>query len=692
MFNTEVTRQLKYTLRVGHFNMTEYGAVIALNLMGYSASSRRVTDLENKYGKADIRKAAGDIRFELSDMEVIDAIENRVVHTSGAAVAGAVESTRKLTRDLVVLSGLSVQDVSDSLAISEGWNQWYADRLARTEMHQSYERAINQEYVRSGVKFHEWITVGDRRVRPAHVGNEGDGPVEIGKPFSSGQLHPGDGAQSINCRCTVQPDLSDPKLLLQPWDGGGGSLAISPIGDGTPKPPGKIKIPKVTKVVPKPKPKPKVTPSEKLAAQRAELEAAKARTAAAKAELEAVKKRTAALDKKLAEIDQTDLIKLRNTLIKEGKDVTAVNSAIEANRAKSLARKPKDFTGTTKTVDQIALEVKKQRAAMSALRKSGKVTGRANVDKLDDLLAEQQHIKRVAARAARAQEKAEKAAAGLKNGAQVRAEVDAAAKKHTAFMETNAAAQKEIRDEVQALYKTYADKRAGWGLTPEGQALSKEVSKGLTDLSKLRRSALAEHEKLVKSLIDVPAKRKVGLKVTFKDEFAQKASLEKGIARFESMVDKSVLRRIDVNIERPLPGGRGGVGRVASNYSNPTKSVRIAGNDGSVTMVHELGHHLEYNSKDALRKVTALYKRRTAGVERKWLGRGYDKDELFRPTKKGQKAWMDKYMGKVYGEPGPINATELVSMGVENMMVDAAAFARKDPELFELIIDIMRGT
>lgn len=225
----EARHQIAYNLRVGHYRMFEYGNVVALNLMGFPATSRRVTDMERESGKVNVRKSAS-VRFELEDQAVIDAIENRVVVASSLATSQAVEATRRLVRDMVILAGLSTQDVADSLAITEGFPQWYANKLARTEMHQAYELAQHEQFVKSGVKFHSWLTVGDRRVRPQHVDNEAAGPIRIGLAFPSGQRHPGEGALSVNCRCTITPDLSDPTILLEPWDGRSiGSLNISPM-------------------------------------------------------------------------------------------------------------------------------------------------------------------------------------------------------------------------------------------------------------------------------------------------------------------------------------------------------------------------------------------------------------------------------------------------------------------------------
>jgi len=215
--NTDAERGYRYQLHVGHMRMWEYGGITALAQMGFNATARRVTDMEKK---VQVRKAAGDVRFELTDDELIQAIDDRVIFVTARTSAAVIENVRRLIRDFIILGGLGTQEVADMIRSGQGFPSWYANRIARTEMHQAYEVAQHESFIRSGVKMHEWITVGDRRVRPEHVDNEAHGPVPVGQPFPSGQLHPGDGPGSVNCRCTIQPDLSDPSMLLVPWSGG----------------------------------------------------------------------------------------------------------------------------------------------------------------------------------------------------------------------------------------------------------------------------------------------------------------------------------------------------------------------------------------------------------------------------------------------------------------------------------------
>lgn len=68
-------------------------------------------------------------------------------------------------------------------------------------------------------QLNEWATVGDDRVRPEHVLNNGV-IVPIGSPFPNGEIFPGD--TSINCRCHleyIKISTSEPALEREPETG-----------------------------------------------------------------------------------------------------------------------------------------------------------------------------------------------------------------------------------------------------------------------------------------------------------------------------------------------------------------------------------------------------------------------------------------------------------------------------------------
>ncbi|RLB68454.1 MAG: hypothetical protein DRH08_00910 [Deltaproteobacteria bacterium] len=122
--------------------------------------------------------------------------------------------------------------------------------------------------------------------------------------------------------------------------------------------------------------------------------------------------------------------------------------------------------------------------------------------------------------------------------------------------------------------------------------------------------------------------------------------------------------------------------------------------------VHEIGHTIEMADDNIRRRCNEFLWARGAADKRGLRrlraitgNRGYGPSEL---------AWEDKfvnaYIGKDYrpgairGSPagkvevgvrGPV--TEVLSMGIELLYADPAGLARKDPAMFDLIVDILRG-
>jgi hypothetical protein len=130
------------------------------------------------------------------------------------------------------------------------------------------------------------------------------------------------------------------------------------------------------------------------------------------------------------------------------------------------------------------------------------------------------------------------------------------------------------------------------------------------------------------------------------------------------------------------------------------------------TVVHELGHWLEDKSLRIHQAAIDFLNRRTQGETREQMkallpASGYDASEVtkkdkFNPDNLGQLRWSGAsekglYVGKQYfgsSKTAAIDhgqyATEVVSMGLEHMWHDAAAFATGDPEYFDFIWNLIR--
>lgn len=199
----------------------ELGAVESLLIMGFSATTPR---LEKIKSKVLVNKAI-EFEFGLTDEEIIAALENRAIIFGIGITQTIIEDIRRLVRDGVYLGNDDIDDIAEAIASGSGIPEWRALKIARTETQVAFSKASFDMYARSNVPEVTWLTVGDSRVRPEHRSNNGVAR-RLGDSFPSGQIHPGDPGPAaplhINCRCTLVPDLSDPRTLLLPWDGSSG--------------------------------------------------------------------------------------------------------------------------------------------------------------------------------------------------------------------------------------------------------------------------------------------------------------------------------------------------------------------------------------------------------------------------------------------------------------------------------------
>ena len=116
-------------------------------------------------------------------------------------------------------------------------------------------------------------------------------------------------------------------------------------------------------------------------------------------------------------------------------------------------------------------------------------------------------------------------------------------------------------------------------------------------------------------------------------------------------------------------------------------------------IVHEMGHWMEHAVPETTKRISQFLKRR-AGKERlssmsKLGGDNYHSDELAVKDE-----FITPYIGKYYAPGMPtegdlpdwdrIQASEVLSMGLQYMSEDPVKFAQKDPEMFDLIFDILR--
>jgi 8-oxo-dGTP pyrophosphatase MutT (NUDIX family) len=146
------------------------------------------------------------------------------------------------------------------------------------------------------------------------------------------------------------------------------------------------------------------------------------------------------------------------------------------------------------------------------------------------------------------------------------------------------------------------------------------------------------------------------------------------------------------------------VGRDRSNYNDADTTISASRGVSTDTIVHELGHWFEGSNPAHALAAAEFIQRRTAGATPEPMSKlagnpQYDPSEIARPDK-----FPDPYCAKVYLksdfaidsgptlEPKAVKATELVSTGLQMMYNDPVGLAKKDPEYFDLLWNMIRRT
>lgn len=121
-------------------------------------------------------------------------------------------------------------------------------------------------------------------------------------------------------------------------------------------------------------------------------------------------------------------------------------------------------------------------------------------------------------------------------------------------------------------------------------------------------------------------------------------------------------------------------------YTMKNNQIHIAKSDTKYTILHELGHSLEKNNH-VMKAAVDFLKRRVGN---------FPAEKLLYPNIKGnyERYWDGKffnnYVGKVYkgNTYDGLHATEVISMGLEQMMRNPRLFYHQDKEHFELIYNL----
>lgn len=126
--------------------------------------------------------------------------------------------------------GLGIDEVANNLRSDfHNLRSYRLKNIARTEIQSTQNVGTHETLVEYGVRYKQWITAGDSRVRGRnpkdrydHVELHGQ-VVRIDEPFSNGLMHPGDRSgrmgQWINCRCIERAYIprKDERIITTPY-------------------------------------------------------------------------------------------------------------------------------------------------------------------------------------------------------------------------------------------------------------------------------------------------------------------------------------------------------------------------------------------------------------------------------------------------------------------------------------------
>jgi hypothetical protein len=132
--------------------------------------------------------------------------------------------------------------------------------------------------------------------------------------------------------------------------------------------------------------------------------------------------------------------------------------------------------------------------------------------------------------------------------------------------------------------------------------------------------------------------------------------------------------------------------------------VALSDSSAARTYIHEYGHQIEFENRKAKKLVSEFLDKRVKGeplqsFSEKFPESNYDDSEfgrkddfvktiqaVYKTTEKASER-RAYYIGKVYMS----GVTEVLSMGIELLAKNASAFAKADPEYFDLVVGILSG-
>lgn len=272
----------------------------------------------------------------------------------------------------------------------------------------------------------------------------------------------------------------------------------------------------------------------------------------------------------------------------------------------------------------------------------------------------------------------------LETGPEIRAKLETIAKQNEAAIEAARARSAEaVRVQIELNKPIAGDTRAP-------HEIARELHKAI-DATKIAfdaENAIVNGARAKeRAVLALPVSERLSIEVRNKPPRSIAETFETGKAFVESIVRKTATAsRADTTGETYGLGVKA-IAAQRSRYQPGTHSVELSRYSLVRAVVHEIGHAVETASGWIPRSREFLL-RRAAGEPSQRLSKLYPGVRYGKTERAFKDKFEDAYVGKDYGD----RATEIVSMGLEYLWRDPAGFARRDPDFFDFVIGLIRGT
>lgn len=199
------------------------------------------------------------------------------------------------------------------------------------------------------------------------------------------------------------------------------------------------------------------------------------------------------------------------------------------------------------------------------------------------------------------------------------------------------------------------------------------------------KALVNEYNKLAHKLVSVAKPAQFSVVQSTREK--NNPRIQEGLKRFGNLVSRDILGKKSKLSDASRTVAVNSIGN-RSYYHDRAIYIRTPVDEHVV--VHELGHWLEDIDSDIFDKVSAFYDRRTAGESLISMNAASNTTRFRANEMTKVDRFINAYMGKYYYQGNKRYASEILSMGLEQLSRDPVAFAQADPDMFDFIYGIVR--